>query len=427
MKPENKFRSRPRCFLVLSFLLLLALFSWKMGQGAEIPTIEELTGGKLKVGDLVTKENVDLVKGFLPLGSYEAVKRGMVLIIAPTTPFELTRPKYFIDLTEKNKGLAVIGKNNVVYTKDGKKWPGGIPFLDPKTGIEAMANFRFSGSWGCDDYNQLTRMDYVDKKGVAYKYNYSWYSRAFVNPRMYLPPKPAFPGHEEEFHRSMIVFFEPYDVKGVSLFYIRYYDETEKPDEGFLYLPALKRTRRISATNWIDNVAGTDLLWGDCGGFFEPYSLWDFKLLEKRVMLIPGYSMPYPEKRPDGSYDFGIKYDVGRKFPRFQWEVRPTVVVEAIPKYKHAYGKRIFYLDGMTFKDAVFDSYDRQMGLWKTWVAPHGCFKGKDGLNYSNTHILFQYDLQVDHNTILSNGYIEFNKGVPIEDYTLKKMLEMGR
>ena len=60
-------------------------------------------------------------------------------------------------------------------------------------------------------------------------------------------------------------------------------------------------------------------------------------------------------------------------------------------------------------------------------LTPHGCFKGKDGLNYSNTHILFMYDLQVDHNTILSNGYIEFNRGIPIEDYTLKKMLEMGR
>ena len=428
MKSIGHARTKPRCLFVLYFVLLVALFSWGMAWGEEIPTIEKVTGGKLKAGDLVTKDNVDLVKDLLPPSAYECVKRGMVLILAPPTPVEKTLPAYFLEATKKNRGKAVMGQNNVVYTKDGKKWIGGFPFPEPQTGTEAMANYRFGAlSYGCDDFNYYVRMDFVNSKGEAYKYNQSWYRKMFVQPRLLVPPLGVIPGHEAENYRSMIFFLEPQDIAGLSQLFVRYYDDTARPDDGYLYLPALKRTRRISATNWQDNMAGTDLTWSDADGFADPFGGWNFKLVEKKLYILPGDNNPNPKKRPDGTWDPGIKYDVGVKFPRLQWELRPTYVVEATPKQTHVYGKKIIYLDEVTFKSRIVEMYDHQMKLWKHWLIGCTLIKGADGNNYSCTTFPHGYDFQIDHMTRLTTQTPAYNTGVKVEDYTLKKMLEMGK
>ena len=428
MKLICQLQSKLGWFFVLSFLLLFTFFLWQIGEAAEIPkipTIEELTGGKLKVGDLVTKENVDLVKGLIPQITYESIKRGMKLILAPTTPPELTMPAYFLEATEKNKGKAVIGKNDVIYTKDGGKWPGGVPFPDPKTGVEAMGNYRFIGMYGADDYNYRVRFDYVNKKGESYKYNYCWYRKIMITPRLHVPPLKEIPGHELENYRQMTVFVAPWDLKGISMFFIRHYDDTAYPDEGYIYLPAFKRTRRIAATNWQESVAGSDMTWGDQDGFAEPYSLWNFKLLEKKFMILPGFANPIPKKRPDETYDPMIQYDVGKKFPRVKWEVRLAYVVEATPKGRHIYGKKILYLDGVNFGDSVVEMYDRQMKLWKTWTRNYSYFTGKDGFQYAFCYFTYVYDLQMDHMTGLTSLWVEPNAGAKVDDFTLAKMLEL--
>ena len=42
---------------------------------APLPTIEELTGGKVKAGDLINKDNMDLVKEFLTEGQIKCLAR----------------------------------------------------------------------------------------------------------------------------------------------------------------------------------------------------------------------------------------------------------------------------------------------------------------------------------------------------------------
>ena len=48
---------------------------------AELPTIEDLTDGAVKKGDLIDKNNMDLVKQWLTPGTIEAINQGMVLIM----------------------------------------------------------------------------------------------------------------------------------------------------------------------------------------------------------------------------------------------------------------------------------------------------------------------------------------------------------
>ena len=433
MRSGNKCRFEVKWFLILSSVFFFVFVPWQMGQGAPIPTIEELTGGKLKVGDLVTKENVDLVKGLLSPGVYERVKRGMVMILKPPTPIELTIPKYFLEATEKNKGKAVIGKNNVVYTRDGKTWLGGYPFQDPQNGIEVMSNFRFGGqNSGADDMVAIDfRMDYIDKRGVCYKQAISSNWELVVFPRLHLPPLVANPSPNAESTRKMNVYTAPFDMKGLSLLSSRYYDDLAREDEGFVYVPALKRTRRISASVWQDSAGGTDMLWGDASaaGFQEPLALWDFKLLEKKFMLSTGYNHPITGKSRTGGFNEPgtLQQDVGVKFVRYYWELRPVFVVEAKPKTSHPYGKRVFYIDGYTYQVRLIDNYDRQMQLWKSFVNTMHSFKQGD-IYYSAGIEGSQYDVQIDHmsHVCVQNGFVA-DKGVTLNDLTSKKMLELGR
>lgn len=66
--------------------------------------------------------------------------------------------------------------------------------------------------------------------------------------------------------KKIMFFTYPGDVKGTG-FLTWDYDETGKDDDKWLYLPAMKKTRRISgASSKIDYFMGTDFTYDDMGG-----------------------------------------------------------------------------------------------------------------------------------------------------------------
>ena len=71
--------------IAVTLICWLLLLSGTQGHEKEFelppapPTIEELTDGKITIGELITKDNVELVKTYLPAGLYDCVKKGMVL------------------------------------------------------------------------------------------------------------------------------------------------------------------------------------------------------------------------------------------------------------------------------------------------------------------------------------------------------------
>ena len=67
-----------------------------------------------------------------------------------------------------------------------------------------------------------------------------------------------------------------------------------------------------------------------------------------------------------------VQFDVGRKYPRLGWVIWPVDVVEAIPRFKHVYGKRVVYIPIYPYMysgTGIFatDIYDQQMKLWKAY------------------------------------------------------------
>jgi len=402
---------------------------------ASLPTIEDLTGGKVKNTDLIDKNNVELVKEYLTAAMYENVKRGMVLKMGTQLPPDQLNPKVFKEATERNRGKAIMDKNGVVYyEKIGTLWPGGVPFPWTKNGLEAMGNYTYGKVW--DSYH-TTPIDawYVNSNGEVYKSIGQEHRYVKCSARTMLPPLGTIPGYENLLTKRISVATSPREITGLGQFSVRYYDFAKTYDTGFAYLPAFKRTIRVSATTWQDNIAGTDIIYGDGDGFQEPYQDWDMKLLGKKYLLVsePKAAIPLLDETT-GRINKNLPFDVGKKYPRLGWVIRPVNVVEAIPRFKHVYGKRVVYLPIWPYiysgaGIAATDVYDRQMKLWKGVLLIFGrqVFLNGDPQMPQTPWVCFWVgDLQTNH-TSQYWARNELNTPFGPEDLNLGTLLKMGR
>ena len=400
---------------------------------ASPPTIEDLTGGKVKNDGLVDKNNVELVKEYLTAGMYEMVKRGMVLKMGTQLPPDQLNPKVFREATERNRGKAVTDENGVVYyEKIGAPWLGGIPFPNAKTGMEAMGNFYYGFVW--DSWRSLNDMWYVNSRGEVYKTVGQELQFVKCSGRTTLPPLGTIPGYENLLTKRISVATSPREITGLGQFSVRYYDFAKTYDTGFAYLPAFKRTIRVSATTWQDNIAGSDLTYGDGDGFQEPSSGWDFKLLGKKFLLVHEPKTPFPMLDGKGGPSKNVQFDGGKRYPRLGWVIWPVDVVEAIPKIKHIYGKRVLHISIWPYwpcmsQIVATDIYDRQMKLWKEYLLLYGnheYLNGDPQKPLATPSAGLMYDLQADHSTLMWIN-VTLNRPIGPEDLNLGKLLQMGR
>lgn len=401
---------------------------------ASPPTIEDLTGGKVKNTDLIDKNNVELVKEYLTAALYVNVKNGMVLRMGTQLPPDQLNSKVFQEATERNRGKAVLDKNGVVYyEKIGTLWPGGVPFPNAKSGVEAVANYHYGRAWDTQR-NSPVEMRYVNSRGELYKTVGQQNQFVKCSGRTMLPPLGTVPGYESILYSRLTSTTYPRELAGLGQFTVRYYDHVKNYDTGFAYLPAFKRTIRISATTWQDNIAGSDLMYGDGEGFLEPYNFWKLKLLGKKFMLVTEPKSPFLIYDEKGHLSNDLQFDVGKKYPRVGWVIWPVDVVECIPEIKHVYGKKFVYITIWPYwysacNIEAIDVYDRQMKLWKGYLYVYGAHEYLNGdpqkaqAGVSGTLV---YDLQADHVTQMWI-YQSLNRPLDPKDFNLGTLLKMGR
>lgn len=107
--------------------------------------------------------------------------------------------------------------------------------------IVTKVNARFEGA----QLTQKVNIKMIDKRGKVQERSLIWYRRDYADQR-----------------KSVIFYQAPANVKGTS-FLTNDYHAQSKEDDQWLYLPALRRTRRISAANRGDYFLGTDLTYED--------------------------------------------------------------------------------------------------------------------------------------------------------------------
>ncbi len=94
-------------------------------------------------------------------------------------------------------------------------------------------------------------------------------------------------------------------------------------------------------------------------GYTHAYQ-WTYK--GEQTLLMPGFLRAE-------HLTFGGK---NNWYPNAAWELRRVVVLEAVPKASHPYGKRTFYLDAQTYAPLCVLSYTPQGEFMRLGLIIHG-------------------------------------------------------
>ena len=184
--------------------------------------------------------------------------------------------------------------------------------------------------------------------------------------------------------KSVMVFVLPADVKGVG--YLSFsYDDASKSDDRWLYMPALKKAKRISGSSSQDYFMGTDFTYDDISG----------------------------RKIDDYTYTLLAEETVDGKNC---WKV------ESVPVKKSMYSKYVSWIDKESLVQVKAEFYDEQGVLLK--VLTVSGIEKKDG--FWTAGKMEMNNLQKKHTTVIETLKHEFNKKIP-DSYFRVNSLEEGK
>jgi hypothetical protein len=355
----------------------------------------------VSVGTKIGPDNVASAKELLSPGMEWCVKRGWPITVSETKRIEW--PRAYKEATEKYAA-------QVKLTPDGldvKNYVAGLPFpnleaSDPQLPIKIMWNY---------SYNFLTTDD-VDLRNfdadtgsvadqgpltVERHFLLDHFRRLFWTGRLYVDPKPEKPnpnGYRAQ--QGLYPILEPFDLKGVGALGNRYVDSS-KQDDSWLYLPSLRRVRRLSTAQRSDALFGQDTDVDSYYGYSGHISWMEWKYLGEKEILGSMHGQNFPVKwheKVDWAFD-----DV--------WEKRKVYAVEGISKLpQYAYSKRVIFIDKESWTIPFTDIYDRSGELWKIWINNFSFRKsvpGNNAITYEDEMgfipSIVMVDIQLEHAT----------------------------
>ncbi len=325
------------------------------------------TGNEVKPGDVINKTNAEKVKELVSPGVRWCVENGMELNIIPYQKIDV--PADYLAATEKYAGQVRLNANNTI-----ENWVAGKPFPkidpnDPQAARKIMYNFErthyFTETLDLNLTDADTGSLYIDANGNRH-YNVErhfvpeWLRVFRYEGRIKNDPKPlVMPNNDKTFHKAgLYPLIEPFDLKGVGGVTYRYQDQT-KQDDTWLYLPFVRRVRRMSSTQRSDALFGQDIDVDSFGGYAGQIPWFDWKLLGEKPLLMSLHGQRLPPKTCES--------DGGMTFCE-PWELRPSVyVVQGKSKFPgYAYSSRVIYVDKESNIIGYSDLQDPAGQLWKT-------------------------------------------------------------
>lgn len=336
----------------------------------ELLSIEEYTRGRLRPGDIIDADNVELVAELLdPVRLRQVRMMGRRLELVPTTT-DITRlsPYDYLEATLRNRGRARFAADGNVVTDDGRPWIGGNPFPEPRNGLEVFAGITLT--WGRHDVSLYPiREQDVDAGGeVVYEYELCWVELAPVG-RVTVEPKPYWPGHEDKLRYQSLFFLAPSDAKGTSFLNIWPYDQNRFPDL-WGYLPAYKRVRRFPTNQRFEPlIAGSTLYLSDAWSAGDPFLTWGNYRIVGRGPFLAGVSGNWNADDPHWRHGThgGPR---GTTFWDTKVELVPEViVVEAEPvRFPRApVSRKRVWFDARTLLPVNMVTFDRRGELFKSF------------------------------------------------------------
>nr|WP_161799474.1 outer membrane lipoprotein-sorting protein [Vibrio nigripulchritudo] len=183
--------------------------------------------------------------------------------------------------------------------------------------------------------------------------------------------------------KGLTIFDEPRDVKGTAFLN---HSHTTEPDDQWLYLPALKRVKRISSRNKSGPFMGSEFAYEDLSSFeLEKYK---FNYIQDDMV--------------DGE---------------------PVFLLEQIPTDKNSgYTKQLVWLDKVHYRPLKVEFYDRKSALLKTLTfSEYQVYEDQ----YWRAHKMLMVNHQSGKSTLLNTEEMAFRNGLDDGDFsknTLKRV-----
>lgn len=185
---------------------------------------------------------------------------------------------------------------------------------------------------------------------------------------------------ENDGDKSLVVFDQPRDIKGTALLS---YAHILDPDDQWLYLPALKRVKRISSTNKSGPFVGSEFAYEDI-----------------TAQELKKFNYKWVRDEPCGTLE--------------------CFVLERRPLYKKSgYTRLVTWYDKAEYRMQRVDYYDRKDVLLKTLTfSDYRQYLGK----YWRAHDLFMVNHQTGKKTRLVYEKYEFQTGLKESDFTRNRL-----
>ncbi len=187
-------------------------------------------------------------------------------------------------------------------------------------------------------------------------------------------------------NKRMTRFLEPTDVKGTVSLLV---EHSDKDDDIWIYLPSVKKVRRLISSNKKDSFAGTDFSYGDVIG--HKVKEWNHTLVK--------------EEDIDGKTCYVIE----------------STPKDATVKTNTGYSKRVGWIQKDNFVTVKAIAYDEAGELLKE--AKYSHWKEVDTVKHKwQAGILEAKNLQTGHSTVITIDQFKVNNGVKDDFFTTRYM-----
>jgi len=369
--------------LAAAFLLLASLMIGGRARAEQMfneATYTSMAGPteSIPAGTKITIQNWQQYRRFMSMGLqaimsqqyFWKVPASAVIEVGPTIKIGL--PKKYRDDTEKYHNQVKLVPEGEGYSISG--YVAGLPFpdidaKDPLAGIKLIYNnyynyipYRVFSEAGPKNGQGWTSVDRYSNKTYSYVYEIYFKLKHISDPGMGVNA----PDQQGDIFLSQNnVVWQPEQSKYTNDLLI-FYDDPARSPEVYVFVPALRRSLRLSSAARCAPLLGSDYVADDSreGLNIQPPIFQGKFLGLKRVLQIA-------HADPAGYKDYS-NYFSPISFPKpavGKWELRDAYVVDIqrIPSLQrgYCYAHRVVFLDKETFEPIDIDLYDSSAKLWK--------------------------------------------------------------
>ncbi len=409
-------------FLVSLFILFAAPPSFADDPNWKENQQEMFDQMGLNSGDVINTDNWQKVKGLIPEPMVMWVKEGKMIMNIGEFKFDGSD-----DAPWENYGLkhnidkyTIDEEGNLIETATGKppKWVYGYPFPqidfenDPDAGIK-LTNNRDINMGRDGSFKAPFSTEWIGKKGFEralscelYRYNF-WGTKTTEQ----------FKNSDGLLFKEITLVQAPYDMAGTAQLTIRKTDGSE--DQLYVYIPAIRRTKRMSGANRSDPYLGSDFTVDDGNGWLGHTSSMEWKYIEERIGLMC-IAKGCTERATSMSKEADGRWLSGESVADIQtgwqvkgstqapwslvsaiWVPRKFYVVEAIPKDPYYnMGRMVFWVEKKILWSQYKLMWDIAGEYWKTGIMTFQFMKWKNQTTHAG-NIQLCYDKKTDHATVL--------------------------